>query len=125
MGKGINSEEHRNLQEAATMYRNITGKDISRVVSGVRASAAKRQASPEEQQRAQRELTAKANATKASEDADRRARQVRSAIERGDDIQDENPGPGQPAMVTERAKRAGVSRKGEEPQRTGQYSRHD
>lgn len=112
---GLKKEDHEKLTEAATLYRNLLGKDLTGVVSGIPVAEEGDDAKAKAQKL---EASAKRSAevTAAKEKADQEARQL--SIQRhkdAGDIQPENPGPGQPAMVTERAKAAGVSRKGEEP----------
>ena len=119
---GIKEEEQKRLGEAATMYRNMTGHDLSSVVSGIPVQKPEEDAKAK-QARAQKQLDSTAQAQRHLEDADRQARKLRRQAQGGDDVQDNNPGPGQPAMVSDRAREQGVTRKGEEPQRTGQMGR--
>lgn len=112
----MDEKNYERLQRAAKMYSQLTGEAVD--LGGITVDK------PEEDAKAkaeklQKQQAAESKVQKAKEDADQQLRKLKVAQQTGDDIQDENPGPGQPAMVTERAKAAGVSRKGEEPQRKG------
>lgn len=114
---GLSKEDHEKLTRAATMYRNLTGEalDVTSIPVAEPEKDAKERAKREE-----KAFTERAKATKSAEDAKQKLRQLEIAEQKGaSGVQDENPGPGQPAMVTERAKAQGVSRKGEEPESAG------
>lgn len=110
--KGLKKDEHAALTRAVTMYANLTGEKVN--ISGIPVASDEDDPKKKAEQDA-KELAASAKATAAAEDANRELRRLQVRQQGGGGIQDENPGPGQPAMVTERAKAQGVSRKGEEP----------
>lgn len=110
---GIKQEDHQKLERAARMYSNATGEDVTGIVGQIPTAKPEEDAKAKAE-REQRRTEQTAAANREVEEADRRARQLRNQRDTGE-VQDENPGPGQPAMVTERAKAAGISRKGEEP----------
>lgn len=109
--KGLKKEDHEKLQRAVTMYTNLTGERID--VGGIPVEEPEKDAKAEAK-KAKKALEEEAEVTREVEKARQRERQLKLAKEAGE-VQDENPGPGMPAMVTERAKAQGVSRKGEEP----------
>lgn len=113
---GLKKEDHEKLTEAATLYRNLLGKDLTGVVNSIPVADSAENEAAAKAKKAEADLKRSAEIQRAKEDADQQARQLDLQKQReSGDIQPENPGPGQPAMVTERAKAAGVSRAGEEP----------
>lgn len=113
--KGLKKEEHERLKRAVTMYHNLTGETVD--ISGIPIENPEEDAKAKAK-RAEKDLQEQADITRKSEEAQQRERQLR-ARPVGGDVQDENPGPGQPAMVTERAKAQGKRRKGQEPKSAG------
>ena len=109
---GLKREDHQKLTRAARMYSNLTGEDVNGIVSSIPVrseeddAAARAKAAEEDAQR-------KAEMNRKVEEAQQQARRLQSG--QTGDVQPGNPGPGQPAMATERAKDAGHDRHGEEP----------
>jgi hypothetical protein len=111
---GIKQEDKQKLERAARMYSNATGEDVTGVVGSIPVY------NPEEDQKAkakaaEEQLTRQAETQSALEKSQQEARRLRARTNEQGEVQPENPGPGQPAMVTERAKAQGADRKGEEP----------
>lgn len=121
--EGLKKEDKDELVKATRLYAS-TGKDLSGVIDRIpvvpddpkEKEAADKKRAEENNKKAEESLQRQAEATRRREEADQESRRIAARTDAlGNEIQDENPGPGQPAMVTERAKAAGVSRKGEEP----------
>src|SRR5687767_7665059 len=108
---GLKKEDHEKLSRAAKMYATLTGEtiDVGAIPIAEPEEDAKKKA-----ERQERALANQAELTKKLEEAKQAERKLTISQQRGD-IQDENPGAGQPAMVTERAREQGVTRKGQEP----------
>jgi hypothetical protein len=108
----VSKENHEKIRRALTMYERTTGESVAGLIDAVEVDsgedlAAKREAH-DKAYAAQAELNAKVEAT---EQAQRRAQAARDA----GDLQPGNPGAGQEALVTERAKALGIQPAGKEP----------
>lgn len=118
--KGLKKEDHEKLQRAVTTHKNITGESVD--ISGIPVYNEEEDLKAK-QAKATAEFERKSKVDNELEKAQQRARQIERDSHGGGDVQSENPGPGQPAMVTERAKEQGVSRAGEEPDIAGGSSK--
>lgn len=110
--KGLSKADHEKLTRAARMYTTLTGEALD--VRGIPIAAEETDSPEAKAKRAEEELRQQAEVTRKREEADQASRRLASGVR--SDVQPGHPGPGQPAMVTERAKEAGVTRKGEEPE---------
>ena len=108
--RGLKKEEHEKLTRAAAMYTNMTGEKID--VASIPVYSEEEDAKAKQKQ-AENDLKRTAETTRKVEEARQEERRLKIQAEGG--VQDHNPGPGQPAMITERAKAQGKSRKGQEP----------
>lgn len=109
----VTKEEHDKLQRAAEMYTRLTGESIGDIVGKIAVSDADADKEAEAKAADDR-YRAQAAAQSAYEVAEQAHRRARAAVDAGG-VQPGNPGPGMPAMATERAKAAGHDRHGEEP----------
>lgn len=115
--KGLKKDEMEKLRRAVRTHEHLTGEHVD---IGAIPEADDEKDQQAEQEKAQRELDRKAKVDRELERAHQEARKAERDKHKGDgDVQDENPGPGQPAMVTEAAKAQGASRKGDEPASAG------
>jgi hypothetical protein len=115
---GIKPEEKAQLERAARMYTNATGEDVTAVVSGIPVQPDAHEAAEAKAAHAEEELKWSAEAQTKLDKARQEERRMKRASDAGfpgSEVQEGNPGPGQPAMATERAKAQGRNRKGEEP----------
>jgi hypothetical protein len=126
---GIEQSEHEALQRAAKLYAG-TGEDVTGVVDKIpvkgESEEDKSKKAEAKNKLDEESLQSTAEAQAALEKAQQEARQIQARTdEQGNvwpepegaepkDVQPGNPGAGQPAMATEKAKAQGMGRQGEE-----------
>lgn len=114
---GISQEDKQRLERAARMYTNATGEDVTAVVSAIPVQPDEADSAEAKAAKAEEELKWSAEAQSSLDKAHQHERRLARERDAGFPaaVQEGNPGPGQPAMATTRAKAAGRTRKGEEP----------
>ena len=122
---GITQVEKERLERAARMYTNATGEDVTSVVSAIPVQPDAAETVEAKAAKAEQELQWSAEAQRNLDSAHQQERRLARERDAGfpSAVQEGNPGPGQPAMATTRAKAAGMRRTGEEP-RSARRSAH-
>lgn len=110
----LSKEDHAIVRRALTSHERLTGERAAHLIDSIEVESdqdpAAKQKAAQEAYNAQAELNRKVEETHQAE------RRARAGGRTPDDIQPGNPGAGQEALVTERAKALGISPHGREPE---------